>query len=116
MQKQKVIKFLNLVYKRKNLSSLRLILNHSKMGATTRKKFSSNSFSEKRSTEALKVREERKLYKYRGACKKSLKQFRAKMMKNYVDENAFLNYNEGDENSPEKKLTSKIDSLTSLHF
>lgn len=31
-------------------------LNHSKMGQTTRKKFRSNSFSEKRSTEALEVK------------------------------------------------------------
>lgn len=53
----KVIKFLNLLYK-KHFSIFRS--NHSKMGQTTRKKFSSNSFSEKRSAEALKVNREKR--------------------------------------------------------
>lgn len=50
---QRIIKFLNLVI----AESISAAQDHSKMGETTRKKFSSNSFSEKRSTEALEVKE-----------------------------------------------------------
>ena len=80
------------------------------MGQTTRKKFSSNSFSEKRSTEALEVKNRKRKKKHFNIIKASGKMYKIilsedyeKRRKKFVDTNAFKMTDEWEGNARVKK-------------